>query len=256
MQKKNNLNKKNKTIENFKSKCDEISKLNETQKENLTKSIEIFKKQNSSHSIEKEKKIEELKCELNKLKKIQSKKKTLKESQTQTQALQNTVSTQTTEIVRKQQDINTQTENCKAIDAVTQTIVSSTNDESNKDTNESSNKAKEDNKISKVTPVLFRSIEAATWPQYQYCVNKYLPISANQREWPDKLIVDRYMVQDEKDGPLVQMDLRDFVMTVGARSPSPGGGSVSALVAALVRTSGSLLSVYFHSDAYISLYVS
>ena len=43
------------------------------------------------------------------------------------------------------------------------------------------------------------------------------------------------MVDQEKDGPLVSMDLKEFVMTVGARSPAPGGGSVSALVATLVK---------------------
>ena len=40
---------------------------------------------------------------------------------------------------------------------------------------------------------------------------------------------------EETVGPLAQMDVRDFVLTVGARSPSPGGGSVSALVATLVN---------------------
>ena len=48
----------------------------------------------------------------------------------------------------------------------------------------------------------------------------------------------RYMISDGPDGgPLMSMDVRDFVMTVGSRSPSPGGGSVSALAASLVSTS-------------------
>ena len=42
------------------------------------------------------------------------------------------------------------------------------------------------------------------------------------------------MIQDDREGPLVSMDVRDFIMTVGSRSPSPGGGSVSALAASLV----------------------
>ena len=46
--------------------------------------------------------------------------------------------------------------------------------------------------------------------------------------------VYRYMVQDDREGPLMSMDVRDFIMTVGSRSPSPGGGSVSALAASLV----------------------
>jgi len=42
------------------------------------------------------------------------------------------------------------------------------------------------------------------------------------------------MVDKERDGPLVSMDLKDFILTVGARSPTPGGGSVAALTASLV----------------------
>ena len=42
------------------------------------------------------------------------------------------------------------------------------------------------------------------------------------------------MIQDDREGPLVSMDVRDFIMTVGSRSPSPGGGSVSAFAASLV----------------------
>jgi len=46
----------------------------------------------------------------------------------------------------------------------------------------------------------------------------------------------RYMVDKEHDGPLVSMDLKEFVLNVGSRSPTPGGGSVAALTAALVST--------------------
>ena len=42
------------------------------------------------------------------------------------------------------------------------------------------------------------------------------------------------MVGEERDGPLMSMSLRDFVLNVGARSPSPGGGSVAALSATMV----------------------
>lgn len=44
----------------------------------------------------------------------------------------------------------------------------------------------------------------------------------------------RYMITEERYGPLASMEVKDFVMTVGARSPSPGGGSVAALVATMV----------------------
>jgi len=42
------------------------------------------------------------------------------------------------------------------------------------------------------------------------------------------------MIDKEKDGPLISMDVKDFILTVGARSPTPGGGSVAALTATLV----------------------
>ena len=51
------------------------------------------------------------------------------------------------------------------------------------------------------------------------------------------------MIQDDRDGPLISMDVRDFIMTVGSRSPSPGGGSVSAFAASLV----SMISYLSHT---------
>lgn len=42
------------------------------------------------------------------------------------------------------------------------------------------------------------------------------------------------MIQTEHEGPLATMDVKDFVLTVGSRSPSPGGGSVAALCASMV----------------------
>ena len=44
----------------------------------------------------------------------------------------------------------------------------------------------------------------------------------------------RYMVGEDPDGPLVQMDIREFIMAIGARSASPGGGTVAALTSTLV----------------------
>ncbi|XP_062616519.1 formimidoyltransferase-cyclodeaminase-like isoform X2 [Saccostrea cucullata] len=58
---------------------------------------------------------------------------------------------------------------------------------------------------------------------------------------PKERIIE-YMISDDADGgPLVSMDVRDFVMTVGSRSPSPGGGSVSALAASLGASLGSMV---------------
>ena len=51
----------------------------------------------------------------------------------------------------------------------------------------------------------------------------------------------RYMISEERYGPLAQMEVKDFVYTVGARSPSPGGGSVAALSASMVITKRFLL---------------
>jgi len=48
------------------------------------------------------------------------------------------------------------------------------------------------------------------------------------------LVRGRYMVDKEHDGPLASMDVKEFILNVGARSPTPGGGSVAALTAALV----------------------
>lgn len=44
----------------------------------------------------------------------------------------------------------------------------------------------------------------------------------------------RYMVKPQEDKRLVSLSLQQFVKSVGARMAAPGGGSVSAAVAALV----------------------
>ncbi|XP_052803655.1 formimidoyltransferase-cyclodeaminase-like [Mya arenaria] len=57
---------------------------------------------------------------------------------------------------------------------------------------------------------------------------------------PKERIIE-YMISDDREGPLVTMDVKDFILTVGSRSPSPGGGSVSALAAALGAALGSMV---------------
>jgi len=57
---------------------------------------------------------------------------------------------------------------------------------------------------------------------------------------PKERIVE-YMVGDDTQGPLVSMDLSDFIFTVGERSPCPGGGSVAALVASLGAALGTMV---------------
>ena len=46
----------------------------------------------------------------------------------------------------------------------------------------------------------------------------------------------RYLVESAEDGPLVSMPLRQFIYSLGSRSPAPGGGSASAAIAAMVST--------------------
>lgn len=55
----------------------------------------------------------------------------------------------------------------------------------------------------------------------------------------DRII--EYMIDKEKDGPLISMDVKDFILTVGARSPTPGGGSVAALTATLGAALGAMV---------------
>ncbi|KAI8793370.1 hypothetical protein BgiMline_003381 [Biomphalaria glabrata] len=57
---------------------------------------------------------------------------------------------------------------------------------------------------------------------------------------PKERIIE-YMIHTEREGPLVSMDLKDFILTVGSRSPSPGGGSVAALAASLGAALGSMV---------------
>lgn len=57
---------------------------------------------------------------------------------------------------------------------------------------------------------------------------------------PDKKVIE-YMIQnDARDYPLVTKTLKEFISVVGSRSPAPGGGSVSAVVAALGSALGSM----------------
>ena len=46
------------------------------------------------------------------------------------------------------------------------------------------------------------------------------------------------MIADSRDGPLAELGVKKFVQAVGARSATPGGGSVAALVGSLVCING------------------
>lgn len=51
---------------------------------------------------------------------------------------------------------------------------------------------------------------------------------------PKERIIEYCLEQD--DGPLVSQTVRNFIRSVGDRTTAPGGGSVSALVGALVSS--------------------
>ena len=50
------------------------------------------------------------------------------------------------------------------------------------------------------------------------------------------------MTQSDTDGALASMDLKDFILTLGSRSPSPGGGSVAALASSVVSSANDIMS--------------
>lgn len=57
---------------------------------------------------------------------------------------------------------------------------------------------------------------------------------------PDRRIVE-YMIDEEVEAPLAGMTVRRFVEAVGARSSAPGGGSASAVIAALGAALGAMV---------------
>lgn len=57
---------------------------------------------------------------------------------------------------------------------------------------------------------------------------------------PDRRIVE-YMIEEEVEAPLAGMTVRRFVEAVGARSSAPGGGSASAVIAALGAALGAMV---------------
>ncbi|NJD09285.1 MAG: glutamate formimidoyltransferase [Gemmatimonadetes bacterium] len=57
---------------------------------------------------------------------------------------------------------------------------------------------------------------------------------------PEEKIIE-YLIEQEPEGPLASMSVRDFVAAVGARTSAPGGGSVSALMGALGAALGAMV---------------
>ena len=58
---------------------------------------------------------------------------------------------------------------------------------------------------------------------------------------PQKRIIE-YLIEEEKSEPLADMSVRDFIASVAARTSAPGGGSVSALLAALGAGLGTMVA--------------
>ena len=57
---------------------------------------------------------------------------------------------------------------------------------------------------------------------------------------PEEKIIE-YMVEGERDGPLIRTTVRELVESVGARTSAPGGGSVAALMGALGAALGAMV---------------
>jgi glutamate formiminotransferase / formiminotetrahydrofolate cyclodeaminase len=57
---------------------------------------------------------------------------------------------------------------------------------------------------------------------------------------PGKRVIE-YMVRGDADAPLASSPVQDFIRAVGARTSAPGGGSVSALMAALGAALGTMV---------------
>jgi glutamate formiminotransferase/formiminotetrahydrofolate cyclodeaminase len=67
-----------------------------------------------------------------------------------------------------------------------------------------------------------------------------LGLSSVQPFVPEKRVIE-YMIPAAGDEPLASMTVRGFVETLGARTPAPGGGSASALVASMGAALGAMV---------------
>ena len=71
-------------------------------------------------------------------------------------------------------------------------------------------------------------------------VAERLGLSSVQRFVPEKRIIE-YMIPKDDEEPLASMGLRGFVELLGSRAPAPGGGSASALLAAMGAALGAMV---------------
>lgn len=67
-----------------------------------------------------------------------------------------------------------------------------------------------------------------------------LGLNSVSRFDPDKRIIE-YLIREEENEPLARMSVRSFIETLGARTPAPGGGSASALIASMGAALGAMV---------------
>ena len=67
-----------------------------------------------------------------------------------------------------------------------------------------------------------------------------LGLSSVQAFLPEKRVIE-YMIPKGEDEPLAQASVRQFVEALGSRAPAPGGGSASALMAAMGAGLGAMV---------------
>ena len=67
-----------------------------------------------------------------------------------------------------------------------------------------------------------------------------LGLSSVQPFVPEKRIIE-YMIAKGEEEPLASMSVRGFVELLGSRTPAPGGGSASALIAAMGAALGAMV---------------
>jgi glutamate formiminotransferase/formiminotetrahydrofolate cyclodeaminase len=77
-------------------------------------------------------------------------------------------------------------------------------------------------------------------PQKIRLVVERLGLSSVQPFVAEKRIIE-YMIPGEEEEPLASMTVRSFVELVGARTSAPGGGSASALIAAVGAALGAMV---------------
>lgn len=68
-----------------------------------------------------------------------------------------------------------------------------------------------------------------------------LGLNSVQKFDPNKRIID-YMIREQKHEPLADMSVRKFVVSLADRTPSPGGGSASAMIAAMGAALGTMVA--------------